>query len=230
MVTDLSVSAQGIRLADHGIEVNMTSTRTVRSRPETIARRRDILDAAVEIFGSRGFGRGSLQEIADRVDMTHAGVLHHFGSKDRLLLEVLLHRDQSDVESLEGQRPPTGAALFEHLVRTAVRNSERAGIVQAFVVLSSESVTEGNPGRAFFQERYANLRGMLIEAFELACTERGVEPRRVRDASAAILAAMDGLQVQWLLDPDAVDLGRSTAFAIESIVRAVGLPMTLTED
>jgi hypothetical protein len=32
---------------------------------------------------------------------------------------------------------------------------------------------------------------------------------------------MDGLQVQWLLDPSAVDLARASEFAIEAIVAAV---------
>jgi hypothetical protein len=29
------------------------------------------------------------------------------------------------------------------------------------------------------------------------------------DAAALVIAASDGLQIQWLLDPDAVDVGRS---------------------
>jgi hypothetical protein len=54
------------------------------------------------------------------------------------------------------------------------------------------------------------------------CRERGIDvPETIDAAVASILAVMDGLQVQWLLDPAAVDLGRSTAFAIEAIVRAV---------
>lgn len=65
----------------------------------------------------------------------------------------------------------------------------------------------------------------LIEAFNQACVEEGIDdPRRVADASAAILAVMDGLQVQWLLDPTAVDLGRSSQFAINAIVSAVLRP------
>jgi hypothetical protein len=35
---------------------------------------------------------------------------------------------------------------------------------------------------------------------------------------------MDGLQIQWLLDPTAVDLGRASEFAIEAIVAAVVEP------
>ncbi|MGR2751851.1 TetR/AcrR family transcriptional regulator [Agromyces arachidis] len=199
--------------------------RQPRSRPETLARRRDILDAAVEIFGNKGFAGGTLQEIADQVGMTHAGILHHFGSKDQLLLAVLSHRDETDVADLEEQHIPGGMALFRHLVRTAFVNAHRAGIVQAYVVLSAESVTDDHPGRVFFQKRYETLRGEVARAFEVVCAERGVTaPDTIELASASILAVMDGLQVQWLLDPDAVDLGRASEFAIEAIVDSVVSP------
>lgn len=199
--------------------------REIRNRPETVARRREILDAAVEIFGSKGFASGTLGDIADQVGMTHAGILHHFGSKDRLLLEVLEHRDASDVADLEGQHIPDGLPLFQHLVRTAFLNAERAGIVQAYAVLSAESVTDGHPGRDFFERRYRTLRSEVAHAFQVVCEERGVsDTRRVAEASAAILAVMDGLQVQWLLDPTAVDLGAASQFAIEAIVAAVLTP------
>jgi AcrR family transcriptional regulator len=199
--------------------------RQPRSRPETLARRRVILDAAVDIFGSKGFAGGTLQDIADQVGMTHAGILHHFGSKEQLLLEVLTHRDETDVANLEGQHIPGGIDLFRHLVRTAFVNAQRAGIVQAFSVLSAESVTDGHPGQAYFHERYRNLRAEVTAAFEVVCVEHGVTDRHaVADAAASILAVMDGLQVQWLLDPDAVDLGRASEFAIEAIVAAVLTP------
>ncbi|KZE91579.1 TetR/AcrR family transcriptional regulator [Microbacterium sp. TNHR37B] len=196
--------------------------RQPRSRPETIARRREILDAAVDIFGAKGFTGGTLQDIADQVGMTHAGILHHFGSKDQLLLEVLVHRDQTDVADLEGQHIPDGMDLFRHLVKTALDNSQRAGIVQAYAVLSAESVTDDHPGRAYFEGRYRTLRAEVDAAFRLVCAERGIEaPAVIDDAAASILAVMDGLQVQWLLEPTAVDLARASQFAIESIVSAV---------
>lgn len=196
--------------------------RPVKSRPATLARHLDILDSAVEVFGKRGYASGSLQEIADLVGMTHAGVLHHFGSKHQLLLEVLVHRDRTDVAQLEGQHIPDGMGLFRHLVQTAIRNAQRAGIVQAFTVLSAEATTEGHPGQTYFRERYDHLRHEIANAFRVVCAEHGVEePETIDVGAAAVLAVMDGLQVQWLLSPDDVDLGRASAFAIEAIVRAV---------
>ncbi|QEO10399.1 TetR/AcrR family transcriptional regulator [Protaetiibacter larvae] len=196
--------------------------REPKMRQETILRREEILKAALQTFGSKGYNKAPLTEIAEQVDMTHAGILHHFGSKDRLLLEVLSYRDQTDVAHLADQHIPDGIELFRHLVRTALLNSQRAGIVQAYAVLSAESVTDGHPAREFFEERYATLRGEVRHAFEAVCAEHEVSDRsRIDDGAAAILAVMDGLQVQWLLAPDAVDLARSTEFAIRAIVAAV---------
>ena len=142
--------------------------------------------------------------------------------KDQLLLEVLKHRDASDVAHLDDQHIPDGMPLFRHLVRTAFLNAQRAGIVQAYAVLSAESVTDDHPGREFFERRYRTLRAEVAHAFAVVCAERGVTaPHPIADASAAILAVMDGLQVQWLLEPDALDLGTASEFAIEAIVAAV---------
>ncbi len=196
--------------------------RQSRPRAETVARKREILEAALDTFGSKGYANGTLTDIADQVGMTHAGILHHFGSKDQLLLEVLRYRDESDVADLRDHHIPDGIELFRHLVKTALANARRAGIVQAYVVLSAESVTDAHPARTFFEDRYRTLRGEIVHAFEVLCAQRGIAlPETVARASASILAVMDGLQVQWLLDPESVDLARATEFAIEAIVAAV---------
>ena len=200
----------------------VTERRQSHPRPQTVARRREILQAAVEIFGSKGYVNGTLSDIAEQVNMTHPGILHHFGSKDQLLLEVLSYRDEMDVQSLAGQHIPDGIEFFRHLVATALANAHRAGIVQAYVVLSAEAVTDGHPARGYFVERYRTLRAEARQAFEALCAERGtVPPATAALAAASVLAVMDGLQVQWLLDPTDVDLAQASEFAIEAIVSSV---------
>ncbi|MGV8847758.1 TetR/AcrR family transcriptional regulator [Tessaracoccus sp.] len=194
-------------------------------RPQTLRRRRDILRAATQVFGSKGYTNGTLGDIADLVGMTHAGILHHFGTKDHLLLEVLTYRDETDVEDLAERHIPGGSEFFRHLVRTAFANAQRAGIVQSFSVLSGESVTDGHPAAQYFADRYATLRGEAQRAFRVMCAENGIaEPDTIEHASAAILAVMDGLQVQWLHNSTDVRLGEATEFAIEAIVSSVLSP------
>ncbi len=196
--------------------------RPPKTRPETLRRRTAILKAATEVFGLKGYSNASLSEIADRVGMTHAGVLHHFGSKENLLNEAVRFRDVSDLAELGLERLPPGRALFDHLIETAFRNQERAGIVQAFVVLSAEAITDDHPTGEYFQERYRNLRREIVEAFQELCADAGVaDPDTITHAAAAILGAMDGLQYQWLLEPGVFEVGPASRFAINAIVDAV---------
>ncbi|MFE6736101.1 TetR/AcrR family transcriptional regulator [Microbacterium sp. NPDC057650] len=200
----------------------MKESTRLRREEERARKRTEILKAAVETFGTKGSANGTLADIAQQVGMTHAGVLHHFGSKENLLLEVLEYRDRTDVEGLAEKHIPGGPDLFLHLVRTAFLNAQRPGIVQVFTVLSAESVTEEHPAREYFERRYQNLRSDVDAAFRALCAQEGVtDQSMIGMASASILAVMDGLQLQWLLDPQTVDLGEASEFAIRSIVNGV---------
>src|SRR4051794_22900238 len=73
----------------------MTAT-APRSRGEyakTPARRHEILTAAVEVFSTSGFHKGSLRDVAERAGLSQAGLLHHFPSKHHLIEAVLTWRD-----------------------------------------------------------------------------------------------------------------------------------------
>jgi BetI-type transcriptional repressor, C-terminal len=68
-------------------------------------------------------------------------------------------------------------------------------------VLSAEATAPGHPAHDYFTECYAWLRSVLTDAFERMASagqlRAGVEPAA---AARSTVAAMDGLQLQWLLD------------------------------
>lgn len=189
-----------------------------RPRRSTGERREEILRAAARTFAAKGYKNGSLAEVAEQVGITHAGVLHHFGSKEQLLVAVLEHRDREDVRDLEGQHIPGGLELFRHLVRTARANARRPGIVQGYSVLVGESVTQDHPGRDWVTHRFTVLRGEIADAVQ--AVDARIDRTAAERAASAVIGVMDGLQVQWLLDDDAVDLPDATAFAIEAVLAA----------
>lgn len=170
-------------------------------------RRQEILQAAAAAFGNRGFHRASLQEIGSGAGITPAGLLHHFKTKEALLTELLKLRDEVDMAEASVPVRPTGLAFLQHLIDTAARNSERIGITQLYAVLSAEGVTEDHPAQEWFRVRYAGLRDLIVDAL-IEATEAGdiqLELDPVQTASA-IIALMDGLQIQWLYTPAAVDM------------------------
>lgn len=217
-----------------GRETRPVGPRTPRS-PEARQRQRDILHTATDTFAARGYNNASLAEIADRAGLTQAGVLHYFRSKALLLTSVLELRDQTDIEQLGPDRP-RGLEFLRHLVDTALRNAEREGIVRLYTVLSAESVTDEHPAQAYFRDRYSGLRAFVTDALREASglPADGTDGADgadgtdgtdgVEHAANAIIAVMDGLQVQWLLDPGSVDMAASTDLVITSLLAALAPP------
>ncbi|MFE8916583.1 TetR/AcrR family transcriptional regulator [Streptomyces globisporus] len=190
--------------------------RTPRS-PEARQRQQDILAIAMDTFAARGYNNASLAEIADRVGLTQAGVLHYFRSKALLLTSVLELRDQRDIEQLGPDRPQ-GLDFLRHLVNTALRNAEREGIVRLYAVLSAESVTDDHPAQDYFRDRYDGLRAFVADALREACELPAERTGPADNAANAIIAVMDGLQVQWLLAPESVDMAASTDLVVTSLL------------
>jgi len=66
----------------------MTENRSASAERGRV-RREAILDAAMELFAEQGFVLTSLPMISQKVGITHAGILHHFGSKEGVLRALL---------------------------------------------------------------------------------------------------------------------------------------------
>ena len=169
-------------------------------------RRDAILAAANEVFATRGFRGSSLATIAKRVGVSEPGLLHHFASKEELLLELLKLPDQHDDERIR-EAFAAHAHVLDVLLELCRQNAERPGIVRLFSILAAESVDADHPAHGWFVDRYAlrreQLSARLAEEQREGHIAAGVDPET---AAAQILAMFDGLQIQWLLDPEGTDM------------------------
>lgn len=191
--------------------------RARRPQAKTTERREAVLQAAMSVFGSRGYGKGALVEVAEQAGMTHAGVLHHFGSKEGLLIAMLQYRDGEGAYGVPAREQVEGPAFLDHMVDTVEENTRRRGVVQAYSVLAGESVTEGHPAQDYFRTRLDVLREKIAGVF---AEVTGNDDRQVLlDAASTLIAVMDGLQVQWLLNPDAVDMPRIVRQTVDELIQ-----------
>lgn len=62
---------------------------TKRSRQDRPTRQAQILETAARIFCEKGFDKASMEDVADAVGLTKAGLYHHIGSKDELLFAIM---------------------------------------------------------------------------------------------------------------------------------------------
>ncbi|KNY07952.1 MULTISPECIES: TetR/AcrR family transcriptional regulator [unclassified Microbacterium] len=170
-----------------------------------IARRQEILDKAIEVFATRGSKRTSLRSIAQEVGVTHAALTHYFGSLEELLVAVYRESERrNDTEHPE----PSGLSPARMMRVSAEENRNIPGLVQLYSTLVASALEEGHSAaHEFATQRFSRLRVQMADRVrELQATG---DLRADLDAdlvSALVIAASDGLQTQWLLDPS-VDHG-----------------------
>jgi AcrR family transcriptional regulator len=197
-----------------------------RGRPRLPAaqRRRQIIEVATRLIADRGYWGVSMQDVADGCGLTVPGLLRHVGTKVGLLIAVLEHRDVEDALSLrahlgtgENELPedwavnrPAGVDLRQLCAATMHRNAGQPEIVRLFTVLAAESLEPTHPAHSYFARRqvvataaYAALAESITDRPEVLARE--------------IMAMMDGLQIQWLRDPQAADLVRAWEIAAETL-------------
>ena len=160
-------------------------------------RRSDILDAAVECFGTLGYYGTSLQKIATKVGLTKAGVLHYVGSKEGLLTTVLDEMYDRETENATADMVRESDPLIADLWRRIVAvNAKRPKLVHMFSTLSAEALDPNHPAHDYFAAREEhvvdvarNIRWHVPD---------GVDAERMLRAGFAM---MDGVQLRWLRKP-----------------------------
>lgn len=182
------------------------------------ARRAAIIETALELFGEVGYHGASLREVAARVGVSHTGLLHHFANKAELLEAVLEERERRSIRlfDLEASEP---LDMLRNLVALASHNATSKGLIELYCVLSAEATSPAHPAHSYFVTRYRTVRARLTEVLN-HLQNHGILRKEVMPHAAAVelLAYSDGIQLQWLLDPGAIDMVSATRDLIQGLL------------
>ena len=98
------------------------------ARPPDLDRRQELLDAVVKECAAHGIGDRSLRDIAAAVGTSHRMLLHHFGSRNELLLAIVdevERRQRALLHELPTEPAAAVAAMWADLRRPELRPFER---------------------------------------------------------------------------------------------------------
>ncbi len=97
-------------------------------RTPDLARRRQLLDALIEEFAAGGVGDRSLRDVAGAVGTSHRMLLHHFGSREDLLVaivEEVERREMTLLPDLPTSPAASFATMWADVRRPELRQLER---------------------------------------------------------------------------------------------------------
>lgn len=185
-----------------------TPRRTQAER--TRASREKIIQAAIEFFARQGFHGTTMADIAKAANLSVPGLLHHFPGKTELLMEVLKERDRIDSERMNATLENNDHHMIEANIELVEHNQTVPGLVQLFTLLVAEGISHTHPAHEFFVQRYQREREQMTHFVRQ--TQHNGEIRADIPAETLVVlifAAMDGLQVQWLLEPETIDMSQA---------------------
>lgn len=175
-----------------------------------IESRARIVSAAVEVFGRHGFRGGTLQQVADAVGLTPGAITKLFGSKEQLLIAVLEHWDEETTGVMGAEK--RGLARLESFADLMAYHVGHPGFLELYVMMAAEAGSfEEHPAHEFIAARYAETLTDLRRIFADGMQDGAFRPMAEDEVAAEaefLLAAMDGLEIQFLVNP-AFDLERS---------------------
>ena len=80
-------------------------------------------------------------------------------------------------------------------------NSLERDLIRLYTTLGTEATDPAHPAHDYFRTRYADIRGYLAVGDRAGARTGALPPGPdAREVAASLLAVMDGLQTQWLLD------------------------------
>lgn len=178
--------------------------------------RAQIVRAAMEVFAESGFRAGTMKEVAARAGISQRGLVHHFATKEALLQEVLGARA---VESAQLVKFGAPRDVLRSVVDVVADNSLHPRLVELYSVLFAEATSPDHPAHAHHAERLDAWRSYLTTAFAELADEGALAPGLSPELAAATLVALqDGLQIQWLYDPTAIDMAKALDAYLSAIV------------
>ncbi|XVQ06273.1 TetR/AcrR family transcriptional regulator [Spirillospora sp. CA-255316] len=97
----------------------------------------------MDAFAQTGFYGATMKDVARRAGISYTGLMHHFPSKEDLLIAVLDFRSEQNARVMEAAdaRDPVGQPLkaLKGVLAVSARNAESPGLRELHCVISGEA-------------------------------------------------------------------------------------------
>lgn len=205
-----------------------------RTKADAQTTRNNLLDAAEQLFQSRGVSHTSLNDIATAAGTTRGAIYWHFKDKadlfNAMMERVTLPLEQTLVVAYVEQSAHPVAEIRSAMLEALrlIATDEQTCRVLKIATHQVEYTTD----MGAVLERHLSVHGGCVArnhaALQRAFAARGQPPPMALDFAARGLQVMvEGLVHQWLLNTEAFDLQANGRAALDVYLRGLGLHDTV---
>lgn len=191
-----------------------------RQTPEV--RRKLLIEAAMRSIARYGYAGTTIETICAEAKVSRGLVNHHFGSKQRLIVQAYKTLRDEWMQHASGSVSPADAAPEDKL-RARIRLSfgptmfkpEYLGIWAGFWSAIGQSPALRKLNRELFDADRASYEAIFEELARVR--DRRVDARRL---ALTIIALIDGFWLEWCLDPRCFTAAEAEAACMAFVAQA----------
>ena len=187
------------------------------------ARRKQIIDAALQTIAEQGYTQTSFAEIAKSLGITKGLIAYHFNGKHDLItsaIHTILTRQGAYIRGRVEEEIKGSAKLRAYIESSFEYISQNRSQFVALVDLWG-SFTSPEEKKAFSDSAYDPCRAHLKKIFRIGAEQKEFTKFDEQSMASVVQGAIDGIMLQWVFDPKAVDLQESSRELSEMFVKRV---------
>lgn len=143
---------------------------TTARKQASIERRNQILDAALEVFASKGFGHATNKDIATAAGIKSPGLIYHYFEDQEALLKAVMQErtpvvqfTEMDVEVIFSLPPEQVLRMFASKLVEIMSDSNSQALIRIFF---GEAIRKPEMINLFWDGASVHILGFLYQYFE----------------------------------------------------------------
>lgn len=199
------------------------SSPSLRSRELPEVRRKSLIEATTRSIAKYGYAGTTIERICTEAGVSRGLINHHFGSKEELILQS--YKQLCDEWAYYTQDMMEGGGDPEDTLRASIERNfnprtfkpEYLGIWLGFWSVIPKSPELRKLDRALYKLDLKNFEGL----FERIASKRrlALNPRL---QAIGLMALIEGLWLQWALDPKSFSVDEAKAVCLGSVAHLIG--------
>ena len=186
-------------------------------------RKRQILNAASEVFSKKGFHEVRMDDIVKQSGLSKGTIYWYFSSKDEIITCILDDIFTAEFENLKDLQHSELSAMqrIKMFTRIALEDVEKysinAPIIYEFISTAGRETS--------VKQKLKNYMRSFIEIMK-PIVQQGIDNQEFRkidpqDAAVAIGSVIEGIFLLWIYDPETIKLNTHMEISIDLLLKGM---------
>jgi len=192
------------------------------------AKKAEILQAAMQVFSRKGVAKTRMADIAVAAGIGKGTIYEYFRSKEEIFAAAFQQVNQR-AANLIGQSLQTTDDPVEQLRllidvsrQTFIEESaDFAGIMMDFWAEGIRNKDEKILGTINLEQIYTEYRSLISGILNDGIQKGVFRPVDTASLAAIIIAALDGVMLQWIMTPELIDMKKITDVLIDGLMNGI---------